>query len=136
MHSFGPSFRWNIFDGGRVRNQIRAEDARTEQALVRYEQTVLDALEDVENSMISYIQEEVRRNALERSVKAARKSTDLVKTLYISGLTDFQNVQEMERFQFEQEDQFAESEGKVVQNLISIYRSLGGGWNPGVEIHE
>jgi len=86
--------------------------------------------------MISYIQEEVRRNALERSVKAARKSTDLVRTLYISGLTDFQNVQEMERFQFEQEDQFAESEGKVIQNLISVYRSLGGGWNPGVKIHE
>jgi len=133
MHSLGPSFRWNIFDGGRVRNQIRAEDARTEQALVRYKKTVLDALEDVENAMISYIQEEVRRNALERSVKAARKSTDLVRTLYISGLTDFQNVQEMERFQFEQEDQFAESEGKVVQNLISIYRSLGGGWNPDSE---
>jgi len=61
---------------------------------------------------------------------AARKSTELVKTLYINGLTDFQNVQEMERFQFEQEDQFAESEGKVIQNLIRIYRSLGGGWDP------
>jgi outer membrane protein TolC len=130
MHSFGPSFRWNIFDGGRVRNQIRIEDARTEQALVRYEQTVLNALEDVENAMVSYIQEDIRREALERSVVAARKSTELVGTLYVNGLTDFQNVQEMERFQFEQEDQFAESEGKVIQNLISIYRSLGGGWNP------
>ncbi|GAX61920.1 outer membrane protein [Candidatus Scalindua japonica] len=136
MHSFGPSFRWNIFDGGRVRNKIRVEDARTEQALNRYEQTVLNSLEDVENAMVSYVQEKVRRNALERSVKAARKSTDLVRTLYISGLTDFQNVQEMERFQFEQEDQFAESEGKVIQNLISIYRSLGGGWDPGTEKHE
>ncbi len=130
MHSFGPSFRWNIFDGGRVRNHIRAEDARTEQALVRYEQTVLNALEDVENAMVSYVQEGIRREALERSVTAARKSTELVKTLYMSGLTNFQNVQEMERFQFEQEDQFAESEGKVIQNLISIYRALGGGWNP------
>lgn len=136
MHSFGPSFHWNIFDGGRVRNRIRVEYARTEQALNNYEQTVLDALEDVENALVSYIQEDVRREALERSVKAARKSTDLVRTLYISGLTDFQNVQEMERFQFEQEDQFAESEGKVIQNLISIYRSLGGGWNPGTEQHE
>lgn len=136
MHSFGPSFRWNIFDGGRVRNRIKVENARTEQALVRYEQAVLNALEDVENAMVSYIQEEVRRDALERSVIAARKSTELVSTLYITGLTDFQNVQEMERFQFEQEDQFAESEGKVIQNLISIYRSLGGGWNPGSEKHE
>ena len=130
MHSFGPSFTWNIFDGGRVRNQIRVQDARTEQALVHYEQAVLNALEDVENAMVSYIQEDVRREALERSVKAARKSTELVSTLYINGLTDFQNVQEMQRFQFEQEDKFAESEGQVTQNLISIYRSLGGGWAP------
>jgi NodT family efflux transporter outer membrane factor (OMF) lipoprotein len=133
MHSFGPSFRWNIFDGGRVRNRIRVENARTEQALERYEQTVLNALEDVENAVVSYTQEGIRREALERSVMAARKSTELVGTLYMNGLTDFQNVQEMERFQFEQEDQFAESEGKVIQNLISIYRSLGGGWNPDIE---
>ena len=72
----------------------------------------------------------LRRGALERSVTAARKSTELVKTLYVNGLTDFQNVQEMERFQFEQEDQFAESEGKVIQNLIRVYKSLGGGWDP------
>ncbi len=136
MHSFGPSFTWNIFDGGRIRNQIRVQDARTEQALVRYEQAVLNALEDVENAMVSYIQEDIRRDALERSVIAARKSTELVSTLYITGLTDFQNVQEMERFQFEQEDKFAESEGLVIQNLISIYRSLGGGWNPGEDKHE
>jgi outer membrane protein TolC len=128
MFSIGPSFTWNIFDGGRVRNRIRAEYARTEQALNNYKQTVLDALEDVENSMVAYMQEGIRRDALDRSVEAARKSTELVRTLYITGLTDFQNVQEMERFQLEQEDLFAESEGKVIQNLISIYRSLGGGW--------
>ncbi len=131
MHSFGPSIRWNIFDGGRVRSRIKVEGARTEQALNRYEQTVLNALEDVENAVVSYIQEDLRRGALERSVTAARKSSELVNTLYVNGLTNFQNVQEMERFQFEQEDQFAESEGKVIQNLIRIYRSLGGGWDPG-----
>ncbi|MCP4256735.1 MAG: efflux transporter outer membrane subunit [Planctomycetes bacterium] len=130
MYSIGPSFTWNIFDGGRVRNGIRAQYARTEQELNNYEQTVLNALEDVENAMVSYTQEDIRREALERSVVAARKSTELVSTLYINGLTDFQNVQEMQRFQFEQEDKFAESEGQVIQNLISIYRSLGGGWAP------
>ena len=129
-YSFGPSFSWNIFDGGRVRNRIRVEGARTEQAMARYEQTVLDALEDVENAMVSYIKEGVRLEALERSVIAARKSTELVTILYKTGLTDFQNVQEMERFQFEQEDLFAESEGKVIENLISVYRALGGGWAP------
>ena len=130
MYAIGPSFRWNIFDGGRVRNQIRVEDARTEQALARYEQTVLGALEDVENAMVSYLQEDARREKLEQSVTAARKSAELVRTLYKTGLTDFQNVQDMEQSQFEQEDQLAESKGKVTQNLISVYRALGGGWNP------
>ncbi len=98
--------------------------------MARYEQTVLNDLEDVENAMVSYIQEGVRLEALERSVTAARKSTELVTILYKTGLTDFQNVQEMERFQFEQEDLFAESEGKVIENLICVYRALGGGWAP------
>ena len=129
--SFGPTFRWNIFDGGRVRNFIRAEDARTEQALVRYERTVLNALEEVENSMISYVEESKRSGFLEDSVEAARESVDLVKTLYITGLTDFQNVLDMERSLFEQQDDFASSKGIVIQNLIRIYRSLGGGWEVG-----
>ncbi len=126
--SIGPSFRWNIFDGGRVRNFIRVEDALTEQALVRYEKTVLDALEEVENSLISYTEEIKRRGYLEDSVEAAQKSVDLVKTLYITGLTDFQNVLDMERSLFSQQDDFASSKGNVTQNMIRIYRALGGGW--------
>ncbi len=129
--SIGPSFRWNIFDGGRVRSFIRVEDARTQQALVRYEKTVLDALEEVENSMISYAEEIKRRGFLEDSVEAAQQSVDLVKTLYVTGLTDFQNVLDMERSLFEQQDDFAASKGNVTQNLISIYRALGGGWEVG-----
>jgi outer membrane protein TolC len=112
-----------------VRNQIRVEGAQTEQALESYEKTVLNALEDVENAMVSYIQERVRREDLEQSVTAARKSVEHVIILYKTGLTDFQDVQLMELFKFEQEDQLADSKGKVIQNLISIYRSLGGGWD-------
>lgn len=129
--SIGPSFRWNIFDGGRVRSFIRVEDARTEQALVRYEKAVLDALEEVENSMILYTEEIKRRGFLEDSVEAAQESVDLVKILYINGLTDFQNVLDMERSRFEQQDDFANSKGRVTQNVIKIYRALGGGWDIG-----
>ena len=128
MHSFGPSFTWNIFDGGRIRNQVRAERSRTEQALASYEQTVLEALKDVEDAMGSFILDNDRLEILERSVTAARKSVELVNTLYLSGLTDFQNVQEMERALFEQEDEFAKSKGKVTLDLIWIYKALGGGW--------
>ena len=129
-YSYGPSFRWNIFDGGRVRNRINAEDARSKQALANYENTVLEALEDVENSAVQYTEETQRREFLRESVVAAQKSVELVSVLYKSGLTDFQNVLDMERSLAEQEDRYVQSVGFVTQNLISIYRALGGGWEP------
>ena len=126
----GPFFRWNIFDGGRIRARINVEDARTQQAYMRYENTVLKALENVENSMTGYVRELDRRDALNRSVAAAQKSVELVMTQYKTGLTDFQNVLDMERSLFEQQDFWALSRGLVLQNMIGIYRSLGGGWQP------
>jgi len=128
--SWGPAFQWNLFDGGRVRNRIHVEEARTEQVLRRYEQTVLRALEEVENAVVAYREEQVRRDALERSVTAAAESVELVNTLYRTGLTDFQNVRDMEASLTLQQDAFAESQGRVVKNLIELYRALGGGWEP------
>jgi outer membrane protein, multidrug efflux system len=130
--SYGPAFQWNIFDAGRIRSNIEAQDALTEQALVSYEQTVLNAVEDVESEIAAYAQERIRLEALRRSVVAARQSVALVETLYRTGLTDFQNVLDTQRSQFQQEDQFYQSEGFVTQNLIQIYRALGGGWAPEV----
>ena len=132
----GPAFRWNLFDGGRVRGRIQAEEARAEQALHRYENTVLLALEDVENAMVAYAQESEGRDALARSVAASEESVDLVVILYKTGLTDFQNVLDMERALFQQQDLFAQSEGDVIKNLILIYKALGGGWAPEFEPRE
>jgi len=112
-----------------VRNSIALEDARADEALAAYEQTVLRALEDVENSMVSYAQERERRDRLARSVEAAVRAAELVRSLYRTGLTDFQNVLDTERSLFQQEHSLSESEGLVTQNLISIYRALGGGWD-------
>ena len=105
------------------------EDARTEQALVAYEQTLLLALEDVENAMVAYVQEIDRRDVLTRSVDAAAKSVELVQTRYREGLTDFQNVLDTQRSLFQQQDQRAASQGQVTQNVIRIYKALGGGWS-------
>ena len=81
--------------------------------------------------MIAYTEEIKRRGFLEDSVEAAQQSVGLVNTLYINGLTDFQNVLDMERSLFEQQDDFAVSKGGVTQNVIRVYRSLGGGWEVG-----
>jgi len=129
-YSFGPNLRWNIFDGNRIRNNIRIEEARAEQARVRYERTVLSAVEEVENAMTAYRQESQRRSALERSSAASEKSVELVQSLYKSGLTDFQNVLDMQRTLFLQQDKLTTSLGQVSLNLIRIYKSLGGGWSP------
>jgi len=126
--SLGAVFRWNIFSGGRIRNQIKVEDARTEQALAFYEKTVLEALGDFEDAIVAYAQENERQRALVRSVEAAQASVELARTLYRTGLTDFQTVLDMERSLFQQEDSLAESEGLVTANVVRIYRALGGGW--------
>jgi len=129
-YGLGPTMQWNVFDGGRIRSNIQAQDAITEQLLTSYEQTVLDALQQVEDAMAFYIQEIDREDALYRSVVAAAKSVELVQTLYVTGLTDFQNVQDQERRKSQQDDQYAQSQGSVTNFLIDIYRSLGGGWTP------
>jgi NodT family efflux transporter outer membrane factor (OMF) lipoprotein len=126
----GPTVRWNIFDAGRIRQNIVLQEALTEEVLASYEQTVLSAVEEVESAIAAYVQEMQRREALERSVTAARASVSLVTTLYRSGLTDFQNVLDTQRSQFTQEDALAESRGLVVQDLIQLYQALGGGWGP------
>ena len=128
--SFGLPVRWAIFSGGRIRSQIRAEEARTEQALVAYEQAVLRALEEVENSLYAYGEELSRRDHLRDTVDATERSLDLVMTQYRSGLTNFQNVLDTQRSLLNRQDELAASEGQVTQNLIAVYRALGGGWDP------
>lgn len=127
-YGFGPTVIWNVFDGGRIRSNIAVQDARTEQALFNYEQTVLTALRETQDSLVGFIQQRERSDILARSVKAANDAVRLVTSLYLSGLTDFQNVQDQQRSKFQQDDAFAQSEGLVVQNVIALYRSLGGGW--------
>jgi NodT family efflux transporter outer membrane factor (OMF) lipoprotein len=130
FYGFGPSFRWNIFNAGRIRSLINVEDARADRALAIYEQTVLKALEEVESAMVAFNQEQNRRNILIRSVDAAKKSVDLVDQAYRIGLTNFLNLLDMERSLAEQQDRLASSEGNMIQFLVALYKALGGGWSP------
>lgn len=128
--SIVPKITWPIFTGGKIRNRIRAEEARTAQALAAYEQTVLRALEEVQNSLVAYGQEKTRRDRLFEAVSASQRAVDLVETQYLSGLTNFQNFLDSQRSLFRQQDELAESAGRVRNNLITLNRALGGGWSP------
>jgi NodT family efflux transporter outer membrane factor (OMF) lipoprotein len=126
--SVGTPVRWNLFAGGALRSAVEAEEARTEQALVAYEQTLLLALEEVENALASYRLERIRRERLAEGVDASQRAVDLVRTQYLSGLTNFQNLLDSQRSLFRQQDELAASEGRVVQSLIALNKALGGGW--------
>ena len=126
----GLPIHWNIFSGGRIRSRIRAEEARTNQALATYEQTVLYALEESENAMVAYVKEVQRRERLSQAVNATQRSLALVLTQYTAGLTDFQNVLDTQRTLLLREDDLAVAEGLVIGNLVRLYRALGGGWDP------
>jgi len=128
-YAFGPSVRWKLFSGGQVRNQIRAEEARTSQSLHLYELSILQALQEVEDAMVAFLKEKDRLGYLQESRTAATNSVRLVKDLYVDGLTQFQNVLDMERSLFIEEDQLTQSRGLIAQSAVMIYKALGGGWD-------
>jgi multidrug efflux system outer membrane protein len=126
--SLGPTVQWRIFDSGRIRANIRVQDARQEQALAMYEQTALTAFEEVENSLVAYAKEQERQRALEEAVRSSTESLHLAQQLYTSGLASFLNVLDAERSSYRAEDALAQSRSAVSQNVITLYKALGGGW--------
>ena len=128
--SIGPSVSWNIFDAGAIRKNIEVQNALQEQALLKYESAVLNALEDVENALVAYAQDQYRRQSLSQATQAAERAMDLALKQYASGIIDFQDTLEAQRSLLSFQDQLAESDGAVTSNLISLYKALGGGWTP------
>ncbi len=124
----GPSFQWNIFNAGSVRNNITVNNERQKQALLRYEKSVLTALEEVENAMFAYARELNRNQSLQQAVTASKEAVRLAKSMYKDGLRDFSHVLNSQKNLFSQEDQLAESDAEITGNLIRLYKALGGGW--------
>jgi outer membrane protein, multidrug efflux system len=124
------NFAWPIFRGGAIRQNIEVQNALQEQAFSQYEGTIRTALEDVENALVAYGEEQERREALAQATDAARLAAELARNQYASGLIDFQSVLDAERSLLTFEDQLVQSRGQVTLNLISLYKALGGGWTP------
>ena len=120
--------KWRIFDLGHVRSQMRVASAHQEQTLAAYEKTVLTAFADVENALVASANEQVRQRALADAVTANRRSLELANELYTKGLGNFLNVLDAERSLYQTADQLADSERAVADNLVALYKALGGGW--------
>lgn len=128
--SIGPRLSWNIFNAGAVRSSIEIQNARQEQALLQYENTILLALEEAENAITSYVNEQKRVKSLGDALISATESTDLALAQYKSGLIDFQAVLDAQRTYLSLKDNLATSQGTVIANLVRLYKALGGGWTP------
>ncbi len=126
--SFGPSITWPIFKAGAIRQNIEVQSALQEQYLIAYETAVLSALEEVENALVAYAEEQQRRQSLIEATQAARKAVGLAQYKYQTGLTDFSQLLDAQRSLLSFQDQLAQSEGTVSSNLVRLYKALGGGW--------
>lgn len=124
------SAAWTLFDGGSLRQAVAVQTALQEKALSLYESTVLTALEDVENALVAYANEQERQRALDAAVRAGQSAYRLAQQQYMSGLVDFQTVLDMQQTLLSVQDDLVESEAEVTANVIRLYKALGGGWTP------
>lgn len=124
----GPGVSWPVFDGGRIRSNIEVQNERQQQALLEYRQTLLQAREEIENRLVAFAREQLRRESLVKATTAARSAGELARERYQAGLVDFSDVLDAQRSLLSFEDQLAQSEGAVTANLVQLYKALGGGW--------
>ncbi|HEY7804587.1 MAG TPA: efflux transporter outer membrane subunit, partial [Orrella sp.] len=117
-----------LFDGGRLRSEVDAQSAVQEQALFNYEQTVLQALEEVENALISHALSRQRVQAWASSAQASASAAQQSRQLYQSGLVDFEQVLITERSQLNAQESLARAQATQFISLIQLYKALGGGW--------
>ena len=126
--SFGPTLNWPFLNYGRIRNNIRVQDAAFQQAAVNYQNTVLEAAVEVESALYGFLKAKEQLAFVTESAVNSRRSLELSTIQYKEGAIGFLRVDIAAETVAEQEDLQASVEGLVAANLISAYKALGGGW--------
>jgi len=124
----GPSVTWNVFDHGRITNNVRVQDARLQQLIVAYQNTVREAAREADDAATALIAALQRDSILYDAERAARRSLTLANTIYREGYSDFQRVLDAQRALFSQQDAYVVNRGNAVSSVIALYKALGGGW--------
>lgn len=124
----GPSLQWNILNYGRIANNVRFQDARFQELMITYQNTVLKAQQEVEDSLAGYLRAQENAEFLAKGADSARRSRDLAIIQYRQGTVDFTTVLTAQQALLASQDAFASALGNICSHLIGLYRSLGGGW--------
>ena len=128
MAGFSPQISWNLFNYGRIINNVRVQDAKFQELLVNYQQSVLTALREVEDALAGFIGASAQVTFLAKAADAAKRSADLAFIQYSEGKTDYTTVLVAQQQLLKQQDDLVAARGSVVTSLLGLYRALGGGW--------
>jgi multidrug efflux system outer membrane protein len=127
-YSIGPGITWAAFDLGRVRAQIAGARAGAVIALDQYHQTVLGALEETEDALVTHARQRDQLRHAEDAARASATAAKLAEIRYKGGMVDFLSVLDAERTELQTEDALAQSRTAAATSLIAVYKALGGGW--------
>jgi NodT family efflux transporter outer membrane factor (OMF) lipoprotein len=126
--SITPNFKWNILNYGRIANNVRLQQAKTEELIATYQNQVLTAAQQVQTALRGFLRSQEQADDLAKSVKAAVAAAQVGVKQYKAGTVPFNTVFNLETTQVQQQDQLAIAQGNIALNLINVYRALGGGW--------
>jgi NodT family efflux transporter outer membrane factor (OMF) lipoprotein len=124
----GPGLTWNLFDHGRITNNVRVQDARLQQLIEQYQSTVLSAAREIDDAAIGVVKTLEQIKILTLSVTASQRALTLANSRYREGYSSFQRVLDAQRAVFTQTEQEVINQGNHVSSVIDLYKSLGGGW--------
>ncbi len=127
-YAFGPSLSVPIFDGARIRRTVELREGQQQEAAIQYQRVVLQAFTDVDNALIAYNAEQRRRGFLLAQVAQGRRALGLAQSRYRQGVSDFLEVLTAQRTVLAAEQQAADSQAVIGENLVALYKALGGGW--------
>ena len=122
------SFQWKIFNYGRLKSNVRLQDAIFQQELEDYRETVLEAQGEVENAIVAFFASEKQIYSYAKAVNSSREAAVLARLQYEDGLVNYNTVITTLQTLAQQEDTLAQTKGDAVLNLIDVYKALGGGW--------
>ena len=123
-----PPVSWNFLNYGRLINQVRVQDARFQELLITYQNTVLSAQQDVEDNLTAFLRTQEQAAYLAESAEAAQNSLNLAVIQYREGITDFTTVLTAQQALLTDQDSLATALGNIASSLVGVYRSIGGGW--------
>jgi outer membrane protein TolC len=127
-YSIGPNFVWPFLNYGRLKNSVRVQDARLQQSLIAYRETVLQAAREVEDAMVALEGAVQQDEFLAIAVESARRSTEVAQLRFNEGFADYQRVLDAQQALFTQQSRYVGNHSSITSSFIALYLALGGGW--------